>query len=163
MLRKSSALAFSVVFGTFGATDEAKTTLLRPLPTECNVLLDLAVEIAHVLSRLSQPVFVKTFGAVGVVSQVRVPEATERMVPDLCVQVCGLTYFSFSSAGCGWRRMMFVGDRGFLSVCTKKAGFRSPMNSLRRVAILGVDRPDISERNGGYRSARRLASLLEKD
>ena len=50
---------------------------------EGNVLSDFVVEVAHVLSRMTHTVLVKTFGAVGVVPQVRVSEATERMVSRL--------------------------------------------------------------------------------
>jgi hypothetical protein len=60
---------------------KAEATLLSPLSAEGNVLFDFVVEVAHVLSRMTHPVLVKTFGAVGIVPQVRVSEATESMAP----------------------------------------------------------------------------------
>jgi hypothetical protein len=37
---------------------EPKATSFRPLPPECNVLFDLVVEVAHVLSSMAHPVLV---------------------------------------------------------------------------------------------------------
>jgi hypothetical protein len=44
--------------------------------------LDLVVEVAHILARMSQPVLVETFGTVGVVPQEIVSETPKRMVPS---------------------------------------------------------------------------------
>ena len=59
---------------------EPKATSFRPLPTECNVLFDLVVEIAHVLSSMAHPVLVKALGTFRIVPQVRVSKAAEHMV-----------------------------------------------------------------------------------
>ena len=62
---------------------KADATLLSPLSAEGNVLFDFVVEVAYVLSRMTHPVLVKIFGAVGIVPQVRFSEATESMVSRL--------------------------------------------------------------------------------
>src|ERR1700722_18069629 len=91
------SLAFSIVYGAFCPSlfDEfryirynrrqfkADAILLSPLSAEGNVLFDFIVEVAYVLSRMTHPVLVKTFGAVGIVPQVRFSEATESMVSRL--------------------------------------------------------------------------------
>src|SRR3984957_19445855 len=91
------SLAFSIVYGAFCPSlfDEfryirynrrqfkADAILLSPLSAEGNVLFDFVVEVAYVLSRMTHPVLVKTFGAVGIVPQVRFSEATESMVSRL--------------------------------------------------------------------------------
>jgi hypothetical protein len=56
----SAASVFSAVFGTFGTIEGNSNPNPAPFPlsSECHVLFDLVVETAHVLSRMTHPVFV---------------------------------------------------------------------------------------------------------
>jgi hypothetical protein len=57
--------------------------VLCPHLAELNVLFDLVVEVIHRTPLVSHPVIPKPFWALGLVPQVGVPKATERMVSSL--------------------------------------------------------------------------------